>query len=129
MRLSARFVPWATALGVFATASAYGLTHAREAYSAPIFATVRLILPLSAWATIWAALAVAAFATAITRRAGAWMVATIGATFTAMVWWSAVTWEWIVGGQRLSWTGWALWFWFAFTNVRVGFAKPFVAKG
>ncbi len=125
MRIQARFVPWATALGVFAAASAYGLTFAPTAYQTPIFATVRALAPLGVWAAIWTIVAVAALVAATTRRGEAWIVATVAATFTGVVWWSAVTWEAVIGGQRLSWTGWALWMWFAFTNVRVGFARPF----
>jgi hypothetical protein len=52
------------------------------------------------------------------------MAATIGATFMATVWWASVTWEWM-HGERLSWTGFGLWFWFAFTNVTIGRSHPF----
>ena len=125
MRISARFVPWATALAVFAAASTFGLIHAPEAYRAPVFNTVRAIAPLETWAAVWGAVGAAALVAAVTRWSRAWIVATTAATFVAIVWWSSVTWEAWVNGARLSWTGWALWFWFAFTNVRVGFSKPF----
>jgi hypothetical protein len=125
VRISTRFVPWATALAVFSAASTWGLTQAPEAYQVPVFDTLREIAPLQVWASVWAAVGVAALVAAVTRRSRAWIIATTAATFVAIVWWSSVTWEAWINGARLSWTGWALWFWFAFTNVRVGFAKPF----
>jgi hypothetical protein len=125
LRIQTRFRAWALALAVFAAASTYGLIHAPAAYHAPIFDTVRAMLPLDWWAAVWAAIAVAAVAAAITRRAAAWITATTFATFAAVAWWAAVTYQAWFNGERLSWTGWALWFWFAFTNVRVGFARPF----
>lgn len=129
MKVAPRFLPWAAALTVFAGVSAYGITFARDAYESPIFASVRFLAPLSVWATVWLAVAIFGLFAATFRWPWAWIAATVLATFAGMVWWAAITWEAVVDHQRLSWTGWGLWFWFAFTNIRVGFSSAFVKKG
>lgn len=116
--LSRRFRPWAFGLAGFALLTTYGLLRTPANYSTPIFQTVHQIAPLELWAVIWGGVGVSSLASAITRRALPWRLASTAAVGAAVTWMAGISWEAWVDGARLSWTGWGLWAWFAWSNVQ-----------
>lgn len=117
MQLRRWMRPWTFGIGMFAFISAFGIHTRPIAYSTPVFASVRSIMPLEAWALLWTAVGILNFAAAITRRVLPWRIGGPAAIGAALVWLGGVSWAHWVDGAPLSLTGWGLWAWFVYANV------------
>lgn len=117
MKLAARFRWWAIALAAVTGGLAFALRIDAPAYTAPIFDTAKAIMPLAAWSAFWALIAVIAATCAVTMSVRAWRTASLGAVALGTGWWVGLAFGHFVQGDKLSWSGFALWGWFVATNL------------
>jgi hypothetical protein len=100
---------------VFAGALVYGFVATPKVYTAAPFTTLIAVMPVEAWAAVWATVAATMVLAGLLRSGLLWLVGVITSILLAVCWVVGLAYQWVVNRTPLSPSGVALWCWLIFT--------------